>query len=85
MAIQGEQNSPLQHLHHLLYSIDAMFRPIDGDDSEYYNHACCISQEIEERRCLLMHMENYTGLDTGLPHPHARTSAPSTRKATADI
>ena len=35
MATQGNDAGHLQHLHHLLHSIDAMFRPIDAFDSEY--------------------------------------------------
>ena len=35
MAIQGSETICLQHLRHLLYLIDAVFRPIDQYDSEH--------------------------------------------------
>ena len=36
MAIQGSETVCLQHLWHLLYLIDTMFRPIDQYDSEHH-------------------------------------------------
>ena len=78
MSIQGNSNARLQHLRRLLYSIDAVFRPVE-DDEEHRKHVPSIKKFLKGDAFLCLWklilgwiLDSYAHTLTLPPHRQAR-------------